>query len=67
MDPRRCRSVCGHQAVLPLPASPLPHAQGDHGRHHLTALSQTDRTPPNYDGRPGHQVDPELRLRILAH
>src|SRR2546421_31172 len=33
----------------------------------LTAFSQTDRTAPDQSGRSGHPMDPELRLRILAH
>jgi hypothetical protein len=33
----------------------------------LTTFSQTERTAPDSGGLPGHAVDPDLRIRILAH
>ena len=33
----------------------------------LTVVSQTGGTAPDSDARAGHLLDPDLRLRILAH
>src|SRR5258708_7202624 len=37
------------------------------GRRSLTAFSRIEQTAATPDGQAGHPVDPDLRLRILAH